>query len=577
MDTPPAVEAMQFMVTGYDIAGGYDNAKAFESGFLTKQNDPFFIGKVAMKIDGNWILDDMSRFATGLDFGVGPPPVPEDRYYQRGKFAQYNDKFVTWIGGFSYAIPRGAKHVEDGWSYIKFVSSTEGRMIGAAAQRDWDRRKGKTYIPDLSASIESNEVAFERYKPADPEYAAALKEHLDMMPFGRIRPATFAGQVLWDEQNRSMEAALYKKSTPEHALRSGQVSVQAYLDDFFDVRNIQPMNLRIPAVIAIGIALCALAATIVWFFRRRMGRLERSEALWGYFFISPWTLGFLALTFGPMLASLFFSFTAYDVLGPARWVGVRNYGQLFGSDQDLVVKSLANAVYLAAVGVPLNVCTGLAVALLLNSAARGMRVYRTLFYMPAIVPIIASSVLWTWVLTADPDKGLINSFWIHTITPWLGLPAPGWENSADWSKGGLIVMGVWSAGGAMILWLAGLKGVPSTLYEAANIDGASPWQQFWSVTLPQVSPLLFFNLVMGFIGAMQEFDRPYVMKPSADGPIGPNDSMLTPVYHLFREGFAFFKMGYASAMAWMIFGIILLLTFVQFKLAPRWVHYEADK
>lgn len=577
MDTPASEEALEYMLKGYDIAGGYDNSKAFESGFLSKQNDPFFIGKVAMKIDGSWILDDMSRFATGLDFGVAPPPVPDDRYYLRGKFAKDKDRFVTWIGGFSWAIPRGAKNIEDGWKYIKFVTSTEGRMLGAAAQRDWDRRKGKTYIPDVAASIEANKVAFQRYKPADPEYAAALKEHMDMMPFGRIRPATFVGQILWDEQNRAMEAALYKKETPQEALRNGQIAVQSNLDDFFDVRNIKPMNLQIPANIGLGVAVLGLVIAVVLFIRKRMGRLERSEALWGYLFISPWTIGFLALTLGPMIASLFFSFTSYDVLGPARWVGLRNYGQIFGSDKDLVDKSLVNAVYLAAVGVPLNVCTGLAVALLLNCAARGMRVYRTLFYMPAIVPIIASSVLWSWVLTADPDKGLINAFWVKTITPWLGLPAPGWVNSADWSKGGLIVQGVWAAGGAMILWLAGLKGVPSTLYEAADIDGASPWQQFWSVTLPQVSPLLFFNLVMGFIGAIQEFDRPYVMKPSSDGPIGPNDSMLTPVYHLFQEGFAFFKMGYASSLAWLIFGIILLLTFIQFKLAPRWVHYEAEK
>jgi multiple sugar transport system permease protein len=129
----------------------------------------------------------------------------------------------------------------------------------------------------------------------------------------------------------------------------------------------------------------------------------------------------------------------------------------------------------------------------------------------------------------------------------------------------------------MILWLAGLKGVPTSLYEASGLDGATPKQQFWFVTFPQLSPIIFFNSVMGFIGAMQEFDRMYIMKPSGDGPVGPDDSMLTPVYKLFQNGFTFFKMGYASSLAWMIFFIILLLTVIQFKLAPRWVHYEADK
>jgi ABC-type sugar transport system permease subunit/ABC-type glycerol-3-phosphate transport system substrate-binding protein len=577
MDTPAAEEALEFMLKGYEIEGGYEVAKSYESGFLAKENDPFLIGKVAMKVDGSWILDDMSRFAPDLDFGVAPPPSPDDRYYRRGRFAHSKDQFVTWVGGFSFAIPKGAKNLSDGWEYIKFVTSTEGRMIGAAAQREWDRSKGKTYIPDVSASIAANEVAFKRFKPADPKFAAALKEHIDMMPFGRIRPATFAGQVLWDEQTRAMEAALYKKATPKQALISGQNAVQLALDAFYEKEQHPIIDLEVPARIGIGLTILGLVAATIVFLRKKMGRLERSEALWAYLFISPWLIGFIGLTLGPMLASMFFSFTQYDVLEPPRWVGLQNYFQMFGADHELVMKSLNNAIYLAALGVPLGLSTGLAIALLLNCAARGMRYYRTFFYMPAIVPTIASAVLWIWVLTPDADKGLINSYWIHTLTPWMGLAPPGWLQSADWSKNALILQGVWGAGGGMILWLAGLKGVPTSLYEASGIDGASPRQQFWSITFPQLSPIVFFNLVMGFIGAMQEFDRAYTMKPSGDGPIGPDDTLLTPVYHLFQEGFAFFKMGYASSLAWLIFGIILLLTYTQFKLAPRWVHYEADK
>jgi len=309
----------------------------------------------------------------------------------------------------------------------------------------------------------------------------------------------------------------------------------------------------------------------------KMGRLARSEAWWAYLFISPWAFGFLLLTLGPMLASLFFSFTQYDVLNDARWVGTKNYQDLMGADQINVFKALANAVYLAGLTVPITLAVGLAIALLLNQATRGMRFYRTFFYMPAIVPGVASAVLWLWVLTPDSNKGLLNAGWQQTITPWLGLSPPGWVNSADWSKSALVVMSIWGAGAGMILWLAGLKGVSTTLYEAASIDGANPRQTFWSITFPQLSPIIFFNAVMGFIGAMQEFDRIYIMKPSGDGPVGPDNSMLTPTYLLFRNGFEFFKMGYASSVAWLIFAIILILTFVQFKLAPRWVHYESDK
>jgi multiple sugar transport system permease protein len=315
----------------------------------------------------------------------------------------------------------------------------------------------------------------------------------------------------------------------------------------------------------------------VWFSRLTLGRLEKGEARWAYLFVSPWLLGFVVLTIGPMLASFAFSFTQWDVLNEARFVGLKNYADIGGADRILVMKSLGNAAYLAGIGVPLSLATGLAIALLLNTAQRGMRIYRTFFYMPAIVPGVASAVLWTWVLTPDSNKGLINAFWQKSITIWLNVPPPGWLQSADWAKPALIVMGAWGAGSGMILWLAGLKGVSPSLYEAAGIDGASPRQQFWSVTFPMLSPIVFFNTVMGFIGAMQEFDRVYIMKPSSEGPIGADDSMLTPVYHLFRNGFAFFKMGYASALAWMIFAIILALTLAQFKLAPLWVHNETDK
>ncbi|RYG24940.1 sugar ABC transporter permease, partial [bacterium] len=382
-----------------------------------------------------------------------------------------------------------------------------------------------------------------------------------------------------NEHVKAMETALYKKATPKEALLGAQANVQRDLDAFFDKPKYPVFDLTIPLKIAGVVAALGLAGFALWFSRARIGRLERSEAKWAYLFISPWVIGFLLLTIGPMLASLLFSFTQYDVLNEARWVGLKNYAEMANpqTGQGPILKALGNAVYMAALGVPLGLLSGLAVALLLNTGAKGMRMYRTFFYMPAIVPTTAAAVLWTWVLTPDANKGLINSYWANTLTPWLGIAPPAWIQSADWSKNALIVMGIWGAGSGMVLWLAGLKGVPSSLYEASDIDGATPWRQFWSVTFPMLSPIVFFNTVMGFIGAMQEFDRQYIMKPSSDGPIGPDDSLLTPVYHLFQNGFTFFKMGYASSIAWLVFAIILVLTFTQFKLAPRWVHNEVDK
>lgn len=602
LDSPAAEEAVRFMIAGYDLLlketkiedalqfvkegtgplantrkGGYEIAKAFESGFLGKENDAFVTGKVAMKIDGNWILNDMSRYAPQTQVIATEPPVPDDRYNKVGRFADEKDQFVTWIGGYCLAIPRGAKNRNDAWEYIKFATSPEGRLVDADAQRAWERLRGRAYIPNLSPNQEANEAVFAKYPPADPKFAAVLKKYIDMMPVGRIRPATFAGQVLWNQHVKAMETALYKKATPKAALLEAQANVQRDLDAFFDKETHPILDLKTPLIGAGVLLVLGIVGFGVWFSTRRMGRLDRSEAKWAYLFVSPWLLGFLLLTLGPMLASLLFSFAQYDVLNPARFTGLKNYTDMASVGREQLMKALGNAIYMGALGVPLGLATGLAVALLLNTAAKGMRLYRTFFYMPAIVPTTAAAVLWTWVLTPDKNKGLINSYWAQTLTPWFGIAPPAWIQSADWSKNGLVVMGIWGAGSGMVLWLAGLKGVSPSLYEASDIDGASPWRQFWSVTFPMLSPIVFFNTVMGFIGAMQEFDRQYVMKPSSDGPIGPDDSMLTPVYHLFQNGFTFFKMGYASALAWMIFAIILTITFVQFKLAPRWVHNEVDR
>jgi multiple sugar transport system permease protein len=316
---------------------------------------------------------------------------------------------------------------------------------------------------------------------------------------------------------------------------------------------------------------------LLWVLYRRLNlkKLARHEARWGYLFVSPWLVGFVALTLGPMLVSLFWSMTQYSALKPPRWVGFKNYVDMVTVDKANIYKAFFNTVYVAAFGVPLAIMTGLAIALLLNSAVRGMRFYRTFFYMPSIVSGVASAVLWGWVLMPDPSKGLLNAAWVATLGKWMSLDPPGWMAAEPWSKHTLIIMGMWGAGSGMVLWLAGLKGVSSTLYEASALDGATSWQQFWKVTVPQLSPVIFFMTVMGFIGSLQEFDRVFILK-GTDGPVGPADSLLTPVYHLFDVAFGQFKMGYASAIAWVVFLLIVAVTFVQFKLAPRWVHYEAE-
>lgn len=573
MNTPEAREALDFIVKGYDIVGGFDNAKKFETGFQGGENDCFIQGQVVMKIDGDWILNGLARFAPDLDFQGAPPPVPDDRYNKKGRFANESQTYVTWMGGFSLAIPKGARNPEGAWRLIKWMTSTEGRLLEYKAQAEWERLRGRVFMPRQMAQRIANEESSRIFRPASPNYAQAINMHTEMAKNGRIRPATMVGQLLWSEHVRALERACVKKVTPEQALKEAQETVQRELDAFYGKEKYPILDLKIPMYIAV-LAFFGFIGYFAYEFKKaKLGKIDKHEAKAAYWFVSPWVIGFLVLTIGPMVTSLFFSFTQWDVLNEARWVGLKNYQDMVQSDLPLVKKSLTNVAFMAGLGVPLGLFSGLAVALLLNAAARGIRFYRALFYMPSIVPVIGSAVLWTWVLTADPGKGLINSYWNETLTPWLGIQPPGWLTSAEWSKPALIVQGLWGAGGGMVLWLAGLKGVSTTLYEAASIDGADGTRQFWSITFPQLSPLVFFNMVMGFIGALQEFDRMYVMRTS-DGPVGTDDSLLTPVYHLFNNGFAFFKMGYSSALAWSIFLIVLLITFIQFKFKDKWVYTE---
>ncbi|MFI5386585.1 MAG: extracellular solute-binding protein, partial [Fimbriimonadales bacterium] len=568
--TARAAEALVFMKQAYDLLGGYAEATAFESSFKGGENDPFISGQVAMKIDGDWSISGLAIYGPNLDFGVAPAPVPDERYEKGGK-----DRFITWIGGFSYAMPRGCPHPELAWDFIKFASSLQGRLIENRALAASDRSKGRMYLTRIQGLRKANDELFRLYKPADPKFAAALQTHLDLMDHARVRPPTIVGQLLWDEHVRATEQTLLGKMPPMAALQAGQATVQRELDSLAAKPRYPVVSLRVAGGVFALFALAGLVAAWRGWRRAPLGLLGRKEARWGLLCILPWIIGFLVFTAGPMLASLFFSLTDYDVLSPPRWVGLRNFADLGGADQANVLKAFGNAAYLAGIGVPLGIFSGLAVALILNTGVRGMRAYRTIFYLPAIVPTTASAVLWIWLLAADPNRGLINGAWQATIGNWMNLPAPGWLTAEAWAKPGLILMGVWGAGSGMILWLAGLKGVPASLYESAQLDGATSTQSFRSVTLPMLSPILFFNIVMGLIGAIQEFDRVYIM--GGENGNGPSDSLLVPAKYLFTNAFGYFKMGYASALAWTIFAVILVITLVQYRLARHWVYDEVRK
>jgi multiple sugar transport system permease protein len=294
--------------------------------------------------------------------------------------------------------------------------------------------------------------------------------------------------------------------------------------------------------------------------RSRPSGVQLREWRDGWVFALPFLLGFLLWTAGPMLFSIYLVFQNWDMLTPPTFAGLDNLTQL--TVDPLVKVSLLNTAYFTFIGVPLQVVVAVLLALALNVKLRGIDFYRTVFYLPAIVPAVATAVVWTQIF--NPDFGILNNLLLA-----LGLPTHKWLLDPTLAKPAFIFMGLWAVGPQMVIALAALQNVPDTLHEAAQIDGATQWQRFLHITLPMISPVLFFLLVIGFIGSFQVFTSAFVMTNG-----GPQNATLFAVLYIYSNGFHLFKMGYAAALAWALFLIIVVFTFLQFRVANRWVYYE---
>ncbi len=291
-----------------------------------------------------------------------------------------------------------------------------------------------------------------------------------------------------------------------------------------------------------------------------MTRRQRRDLWLGLAFVSPWLIGFVVFTVYPVLASLYFSFTDYNVVSAPRWIGTRNYTDLIRDP--LFGKTLYNTLYLAAIGIPFSLGLSLVIAMLLNNKVRLQGLFRTVYFLPSVVPAVAAALLWRWFL--NPDYGPVNEFLWQ-----LGINGPGWLADPAWSKPALILASLWGVGGSMVIYLAGLQNVPVALYEAADLDGASRWQRFRFVTLPMLSPVILFNLIMGIITSFQAFTNIYIMTGG-----GPSNSTLVYALYLYQNAFQFFRMGYASAMAWVLLAITAVALVGVFR-TSGWVYYEA--
>ncbi|MHB1294000.1 MAG: carbohydrate ABC transporter permease [Anaerolineae bacterium] len=294
--------------------------------------------------------------------------------------------------------------------------------------------------------------------------------------------------------------------------------------------------------------------------RRRMSPAQRRDLMDGLFFSSPYILAILLLWLGPMVYSLFLITQDWNLIKAPKYVGLGNFERMMRDP--LVIKTLGNTAYYTFLGVPLQLTTAFCLALLLNQNVRGQSIYRTVYYIPSITPAVASAVIWIQIL--NPQFGVLNA-----VLGFVGIEPIKWLFDTTWAKPAFILMSLWFTGAQMIIFLAGLQSVPVEVMEAAQIDGASTWRRFWNVTVPVISPVIFFNLVMGIIGSFQVFTASFIMTKG-----GPQNSTLFMVLYIYRNAFELFKMGYAASLAWMLFLIILAFTGIQFVAGNRWVYYE---
>jgi multiple sugar transport system permease protein len=301
---------------------------------------------------------------------------------------------------------------------------------------------------------------------------------------------------------------------------------------------------------------------------RRAGRssMRKREALEGVLFLSPWIIGFLVFVAGPLIASFALSFTKYNVLRPPQFIGLQNYVFAFTKDE-LFLPSIVRSLYFAVLLVPLGMAGSLILAILLNQKLWFTTLWRTLYFLPTLTPLIAAALLWRWML--NPDVGLVNY-----LLSLIGIKGPGWLSSIEWAVPALVLMGLWASigGSRMIILLAGLQDVPKELLESAEIDGAGPWAKFWNVTLPLITPTVFFNLVLGIIFALRTFETAFI---TTNG--GPARATWFISLHIYQNAFVTFDMGYASALSWVFLVILFIITYSQFKLSGQWVFYPGER
>lgn len=551
IDTKPYHDAFNW-IASYSRNFGVTSLQNFRSSFgnFSSPQNPFMSGKVAMVLQGVWMANFIYQYAPDMEWGAAPFPVVNP-----------GDDPVTFAGLDMLMIPRGAKHPREAFEFMSYVNRQ-----GPMERLCLSHRKNSPL----------REVSEDFYRNHKNPFIRMFQE------LAWSKNAVHAPKMsIWNEYNREIynafERVWIQEVSPAKALADAKERIQKSWDRAYarDQMKSSPQHslllklapFAIAFAILLGVVLVGLVREIR--LRREVGGRERKgiflELGKGLGFASPWLIGLALFVMYPVAASIIYSFCDYSVLSDPFWVGLSNFLEIAGDE--VFWKSLGNTLFFAAFALPLGLLIALVVALILDTGVRGMGIYRTLFFLPSVTPMVASAMIWLWIFNSE--FGVLN-YVIGKSTLGLIQPIP-WLIDKRFAMYALILMGFWGIGGTMVILLAALQDVPVYLYEAADLDGASWVQKIMHVTLPMISPVIYFNVIMGVIGVLQVFAIPFIMTGG-----GPARSTLFYTMYLYESAFQDLRMGYACAMAWILFLIILVLTLAAVRIASRRVHYVGN-
>ena len=547
-NSPEGKKALDFMADFIKReAGETKNIQNFTSNFKGNVNDPFGKEVIAMKVDSPYKVAIYKKNFPDLDFGI--TAIPYSKYQ------------ASEIVGNSLIIPRTSKHAKAAWKFIKFATEKAQMINVCYAGGRIPARKSAALDPKFYS---------------DPVY----RGFIDQLEYGKSIPIVPGWNEASDALAREMEKFLVDGQSAEDTLKNGEAAVNDIIASADEDMSAYPLvnwkNIIFTAII------CLFVFLIIWSvytLKKAKTKQARKDAGTFYLFLLPWIIGFLVLTLGSVIASFVISFTKWDILTPGHFVGWRNFTELFADPRFL--KSVWVTLIYTVWAVPLSVIFGLFISVLLSKGIKGIAIFRALYYLPSVISGVATSILWINIFS---PSGLLNNFLNLHIVPWISKGHFVWLSMSENTDGWLIkpelvlpafiIMSVWAVGSSMIVYLAAIQGVPEAVYEAADIDGAGSGKQFFAITVPMISPAIFYQLITGIIFSLQMFTQAFILN---SGTGGPQDSGLFYGLYLYNNAFQYLNLGKASAMAWMLFIVVMIVTFINFKLANKWVYYESNK